>query len=625
MNIDDYVGHLGWYQIFLYLVVAYVQVPSGANAVISVFLLADVDYRCRTCFDDQVNLAKINGKEFETTEESVNRTEYETFLEENFFVKNEDKRGSEVCGFVIDRCQADVNVLASGLENENENGQNTNNFELERDELISKCCQYPISNNSNVLETTCTNEIWSEISANNYSSYTSCDKFVYSHENYESTVKSEFDLVCQKSWLADLATSMYYAGFGFGGVVAGYICDKYGRKPVLLSFAVGTLATNIWSSFSGDEYMFIVTRFFMGFFVNGWLIAGYTMAVEFTGSKYRSYLTMFFQALFALGELLLSLFAISLTNWRDLQLAVGLWVVPLFIFVPFLIPESYRWYMAKNRPKEAVEVATKIMAKNRNRPKICGGHGEKTILTTEEKEHLSNEIIEQIENNRKAAETAGDKSASFSDLFTNPNIRKITLNLMYNWFVNSMVYYGLALNAGSLPGSDIFNNSINAIMEWPAYIIFPFCIDSKLLGRKGTLGCFLIFGGLCCLASTIALEFQTCEEGDIFETTGQIFAYLGKFALSGTFALDYTYSGEIYPSEIRSVGLSVCSFAARVSGVLSPFVLSLAGLASWLPGSIFSVLGVSAGLLTFLLPETNGNPLLTTVKETEEVYFSKKK
>ena len=62
------------------------------------------------------------------------------------------------------------------------------------------------------------------------------------------------------------------------------------------------------------------------------------------------------------------------------------------------------------------------------------------------------------------------------------------------------------------------------------------------------------------------------------------------------------------------------SFGARVAGILSPWVLSLVNVQSWLPGAIFTVLGVVSGGLAFLLPETLDQPLLTTLDEAESWY-----
>ena len=46
-----------------------------------------------------------------------------------------------------------------------------------------------------------------------------------------------------------------------------------------------------------------------------------------------------------------------------------------------------------------------------------------------------------------------NKSYSQYELFKRPKMRIITINLMFNWFVVSLVYYGLSLNSGALAGN----------------------------------------------------------------------------------------------------------------------------------------------------------------------------
>ena len=40
-----------------------------------------------------------------------------------------------------------------------------------------------------------------------------------------------------------------------------------------------------------------------------------------------------------------------------------------------------------------------------------------------------------------------------ADLFKNKSITVITLVVMFQWFVNTLTYYGLTFSAGELPGS----------------------------------------------------------------------------------------------------------------------------------------------------------------------------
>ena len=474
---------------------------------------------------------------------------------------------------------------------------------------ISDCC-YPTQPNQRICDSSILNY--------NYSDFTSCNEYIFDNSVYKSTTISEFNLVCKNAWLADLTTSLYYAGFGIGGVISGFLSDKYGRKINLIIFAILLLISDIYTAFVPNIEIFSLMRFINGFLANAIIVPGYILTMEYIGNSYRSAMTNFSTGCFAFGIMLLSYpFAYLLNEWRDLQLWICVSTLPTIILGSIFLPKSYKFLISQGKSEEAYEVACNMMVKNKS---ICHQNGAYDV-SEDSKNHLKENIeIQCLEVNNKKE----NKNASLIDVWQNKNMRKITLNLMFNWFVNSMVYYGLSLNCGSLPGSDIFNNFINGLIEMPAYIVFPFFLRSKRFGRVGTLGYFLILGGICCLASTLFLEFRSCDSNDkdTFSLLGQILAYLGKFCIAGTFAIDYNYAAEIFPAEIRSNGLAICSFAARIAGIISPFILSLSNYFSWLPGVIFAVLAVVAGGLTFFMPETLGRPLLSTMAETDLEYFS---
>jgi MFS family permease len=58
----------------------------------------------------------------------------------------------------------------------------------------------------------------------------------YLTPNYTFTsYASEFDLICDQSYLNALLTSSIYLGLGAGAPFAGALADRFGRKPVLLA------------------------------------------------------------------------------------------------------------------------------------------------------------------------------------------------------------------------------------------------------------------------------------------------------------------------------------------------------------------------------------------------------
>lgn len=54
--------------------------------------------------------------------------------------------------------------------------------------------------------------------------------------------------------------------------------------------------------------------------------------------------------------------------------------------------------------------------------------------------------------------------------------------------------------------------------------------------------------------------------------TIMLLSLIGKFAVSTAFALLYVYTSELFPTEARNKGMGISSVAARIGGILAPFV-----------------------------------------------------
>ena len=76
---------------------------------------------------------------------------------------------------------------------------------------------------------------------------------------------------------------------------------------------------------------------------------------------------------------------------------------------------------------------------------------------------ISDEFLESVE--AKSENQSKAQTYTSLDLLKWPKMRLITLNCGYCWFVTSMVYYGLGLNAGALAGNIFVNNLVNAVVE----------------------------------------------------------------------------------------------------------------------------------------------------------------
>mmetsp|Transcript_25817 Transcript_25817/g.41347 ORF Transcript_25817/g.41347 Transcript_25817/m.41347 type:complete len:87 (-) Transcript_25817:1677-1937(-) len=71
--------------------------------------------------------------------------------------------------------------------------------------------------------------------------------------------------------------------------------------------------------------------------------------------------------------------------------------------------------------------------------------------------------------------------------------------MSFIFVANSMVYYGLSLNVGSLGGSIYLNSFLSGLVEMPSYAFAQFSVE--FFGRKRTLIFLNAIAGTGCLLS----------------------------------------------------------------------------------------------------------------------------
>ena len=50
---------------------------------------------------------------------------------------------------------------------------------------------------------------------------------------------------------------------------------------------------------------------------------------------------------------------------------------------------------------------------------------------------------------------------------------------------------------------------------------------------------------------------------------------VGKFGISAAFGEIFVYTGELFPTVVRSVVMGICSFGARVGSSISPYMYKI--------------------------------------------------
>lgn len=239
-------------------------------------------------------------------------------------------------------------------------------------------------------------------------------------------------------------------------------------------------------------------------------------------------------------------------HWQDFTMVIVILIALGILLFPFF-PESAAWQFSRER----------YAAGRKNL------HHFAMKTDTELDDALIDDVVEDIKNQRN--ERTDERSFSIVDLFRHKNLRSITFAVGVSFLVNTMVYYGLSYNAAHLPGSLYVNNAVNGVLETLAYVACLWLLD--LFGRRMMLGWCMIAGGACCLSSMALLEVD--EMTSVMEEAAKWLSFGGKLFISASFCTVYVFSAELYPTDIRTIGVGCGSMFGRIGGFAAPLMIEV--------------------------------------------------
>ncbi|XP_054471880.1 organic cation/carnitine transporter 2-like [Anoplopoma fimbria] len=409
------------------------------------------------------------------------------------------------------------------------------------------------------------------------------DGWTYSTEHYQSTVVTEFNLVCSDQWKQPLTSFAYFLGGLFGCFVSGQISDRFGRKPVLFC---GIITLSIFSTalaFATSWPVFIVLFFMLGMGQLTCYIVVFVLGSEILmGSTRVLFSSLCMPWVYVFGELMLPVTAYLVRNWRHLSLAMavpGLACIPLW----WLIPESPRWLVSRGRIQEAELLLRSAALEN----KVEAPH---VIFLSANVEKATSEKAESL---------------TFLDLLRTANIRHMTLILWFIWFSSNVSYFGMSFNMSGLYGNPFLNYFLLTAVELPAFTAS--WLAARCLPRRLSYIIFTLLGALALLLIQITLNSQP--------TLTLVLVLVGKFGILAGIGVLYIYTGELSPTVIRNTAMSTCAMFSRVGCSVSPYLLQLAVFNQFLPWIIVGSLSLLSVAICVFLPETFRQPLPDTIQQ----------
>lgn len=450
-----------------------------------------------------------------------------------------------------------------------------------------------------------------------------CSSFTYDTRFFGRTLTADFDLVCDRHHLPSVSQALYVLGYFIASFLAGHMADRYGRLPVLWTSVFVELIAGVSCALAFSMWFFMASRFILGISVYAKFMTAYTLVMEVAGPKERSVFGPLTRMGRSIGIIVLTVIAYFLRDYTYIQLAVTL---PQVIWLYWLtnIKESPRWLLCRGKIDEAVAVIEDAVKTNgidlMETLKVKDIR--KEVVKMYDAIQLQKVILQRIsaasevKAESNAESNTGDnrqpKTLSFISLFKTPVMRKNSIIMCFNWFITVFIYYALSLNVQDLGGNIYVNFLISGLVEIPSIILCIYAL--KKAGRRTILASSML---VLFVASVASIPFFFIEFSGSVPTRVSL-AMIGKFAATIAFSVNYLYSTEIYPTEIRQIGLGVNSATSRLGSMLSPFIKELNEFTHVsVSMTVFGITSLLNAFLVMLLPETKGQTIPDTIEQVE--------
>lgn len=464
-----------------------------------------------------------------------------------------------------------------------------------------------------------------EYESNSTATNGSCDAFDVEYLlPKDRSFVSDFDLVCDRAYLAGFSTMMITLGNLIGAFFFPYFSDRYGRKPVIVVTYSLAAMSSLGLALSINFEMLVVFKFLLGFFLQGSEAPTVSAIAETFVKRHRAIFFAFGGGTnWAVASLALGPIAYMLQNysWKVQQFAISAFSIHIIVIL-LIFDETLRWLSANGR-RDRVRAVLKRAAKwnGRNLEQVI------TAYNTPTDDHSGTDMNDIVNSNKPDLESfqpltttqdhsTNEERLTMKHLFTDPMLRRHMLFNMVAWFFNSLIYFALTLMSSELHGSIYINYSLSIIIEIPACIYCLYFLDK--FGRRWSFLFLSLVTGVALIAVALAWEFAP-DQGILII----ILTCIGKFGVTGSYTVIYMYTPELFPTNLRNVGMGVGYFCARIGGMLSPFAELLQKHAAYGPGLVFGVSSLILSVGSLFLPETTDKELPQTLAEMKN--WDKKK
>ncbi|HTV36595.1 MAG TPA: MFS transporter [Xanthobacteraceae bacterium] len=347
-----------------------------------------------------------------------------------------------------------------------------------------------------------------------------------------------------------LLISIGYAGQVIGGMVSGWLAERYGRVPLMVANIVLFSLMSFCCIFANSYATLLTLRFLQGIGLGGEVPIANTYISEFAKSTKRGHFVLIQQLMFPIGLTTVALvgtFVVPVLGWQWMFFFGAL---PVLLVLPMIrvLPESPRWLASRGRAEDADRVLTRIEA-------LVSRQGAVELPP------IPTDVAPVL-----------PSAPRFRYLFHGIYLKR-TLSLWVLWFCAYLLTYSIT---GWLPSimrtvyhlpvaqSNLYGFIVN-VVGLLVLLFAAFSIDR--IGRKRAFSI-----GFLLAAVPLLIAAFTSGLGAIPLVIMATLAFAFMSMIPGALGM---YTAENYPNHLRAIGSGAASISQRLSSVAGPYLVGV--------------------------------------------------
>ncbi|MGH3628133.1 MAG: MFS transporter, partial [Sciscionella sp.] len=387
-------------------------------------------------------------------------------------------------------------------------------------------------------------------------------------------------------------------GYVLGTLVLSPICDRIGRRNMLLVTMVITGLGSLYNAFAPDYLNFVAARFVTGIGIGADLAVVNVYINEVAPRQGRAKFTAVIFTMSALGALLGIWLGLIMTTeaghwpagvpfavagpgfangWRWMY-GIGALLALVAVLVRVQLPESPRWLISRNRHEQA-DAVVRDMEKHAARR----GHLAEPVMSAD-------------------LAVAAPAKAPYRQIFANPRYLRRALVLLVVWFTGYITVYAYAAGfTGVLTGLRYSPPAAGVIVAVGTLGFVASSVFMSFFAERLERRYWLPVNAVITIVGVILLALAGENLTTAFIGAGIIF-----FGFNGWVSPTYALSAECFPTRARSTGFALVDGVGHLGGcvgilVLAPHLHELSPMAALL---IITAGMVVAAVLVQFVPHT---------------------